>query len=306
MPVNEQLLAEHQSFRDEAKGYTESFVELHAGGARTLGVVSEPIGPSRELGWLICHSFGNEQIDLYHTEVAMARGLAAAGFRTIRFHCQGYGDAEDIDTPPTPSSHVRDTLDVLEQFRARWGVQDVGLVGARFGGMVAALVAQQEEISRLAMFSPVVDGGRYVTELLRAQIIGQLIQAEGGTQEELRAEMERTGWVNVQGWKLHRQAVEELESSKLSALSRTARHVLIVQVSRSDQPQAALGRLAERLRTLGASVEVRIEADPGAPHFGYEHFQPMGPVGANWLGDSLAGLNVKLPALMVEWASGPE
>jgi pimeloyl-ACP methyl ester carboxylesterase len=301
MSLNEALLERHRTFREPGAGFAETFVELEVGPDRTIGVLSEPLAEAHDVGWLICPPFGNEQVDLYHSEVAVARGLAGAGYRVLRFHAQGYGDAADLTSVPGPGSQLRDTLDVLEQFRARWGVERVGLLGCRFGGTIAAKAAEVERVTHLALIHPVLDGGRYLNELLRAQIIAQVVLEEKTTAEELLATMERDGWVNLQGWALHRSVAAELREMRLDRVERSAAAVLLVQVSRTMEPNRSLQGLAGHLRELGSLVAVEVAADPAASHFGHEHFVPQDH--GSLLADSLEAINAALPSIIGRWVA---
>jgi pimeloyl-ACP methyl ester carboxylesterase len=301
MPLDQALLESYRSFRDERLGFSERFVQLEVGDSWTLGVLSSPVGPTRPFGWLICHSFGNEQVDLAPSETAIARGLASSGFQVLRFHCRGYGDAGDIGTPPGPGTQVLDTLDAVRQLREMTGVQALGAVGARFGGAVALLAAERAGLSRLILVSPVTDGRRYMTELLRFQRMGELAAGQKGTVEDLRSGLLHQGWVNVQGWELHRHVYEEFQRFDLAAqLPRFEGRALILQVSSGDRVQRPIAGLADRLGEAGASVEVRVVTDRAAPNFGYEHFRP---VSATELEDSLTEINKALISAIVAWTA---
>src|SRR5438105_5545724 len=79
------------SYRDRRIGIEERFLQPVLAGDRTIAVLSTPLDGPRSLGWVICHSFGMEQIHLQPLEVAAARRLAAAGFPSLRFHAPGCG-----------------------------------------------------------------------------------------------------------------------------------------------------------------------------------------------------------------------
>jgi pimeloyl-ACP methyl ester carboxylesterase len=302
MAVDEALLEAHGSHRDQRLGISEQFVRLHAGPGSTFGVLALPLDDRRPLGWVICHSFGAEQVDLHMTDVALARSLAAAGYPTLRFHCQGYGDSDDVETPPRPSTHVRDTLDVVGRMPALAGVERVGLAGARFGATVAAMVADRTDCSELVLIQPVVNGRKYATELLRSRVIVEMLGDSPGTAttvEALRNELEGRGMVNVKGWRLFREVHEELATvDLLGEFGRFSGRALVVQVSRGETPQSALARLVRKLESLNAAVEFDVLTHASAPNFGYEHFRP---VAKDLLGDILEGVNQGLAERTLAW-----
>jgi pimeloyl-ACP methyl ester carboxylesterase len=307
MAIDEAQLEAHASYRDQRLGISEEFVRLQAGPSDTIGVLALPTGPRKPLGWLICHSFGAEQVDLHMTDVAMARALAVAGYPTLRFHCQGYGDSGDLETPPRPSTHLRDTLDVLEQMPALAGIDRVGLAGARFGGTVAALAADAAGSSDLLLFQPMVNGRKYATELLRSRVIVELLGDSPGsatTVDQLRASLADDKMVNIKGWRLYRDVFEELSRVDLLAqLGRFAGRALVVQVSRGETPTSSLTRLVRRLESLGARAELRVLTHPSAPNLGYEHFRP---VAKDLLGDILEGVNQGLADFALAWLGDPQ
>ena len=302
MAIDEALLKEHASYRDQQLGISEEFVRLHAGPSETIGVLALPTGERQPLGWLICHSFGAEQVDLHMTDVAVARALAVAGYPSLRFHCQGYGDSGDVATPPGPSTHLRDTLEVLDQMPARAGTDRVGLAGARFGGTVAALAADRAGSSDLMVFHPIVSGRKYATELLRSRVIVELLgdaPSTATTVDQLRSSLADEGMVNIKGWRLYRDVFEELGAIDLLAqIERFAGRALVVQVSRGEAPTSSLTRLARKLESAGATVEFRVLTHPSAPNLGYEHFRP---VSKDLLGDILEGVNQGLADLALAW-----
>ena len=81
---------------DERAGLRERFITTTIGGDQTVGVLATPLGEEKTTGWVICHSYGMEQVNLQTHEVPAARALAASGFPVIRYHGQGYGDSNGL------------------------------------------------------------------------------------------------------------------------------------------------------------------------------------------------------------------
>src|SRR5439155_5056830 len=111
------------------------------GGGSTIAVLSRPLAPAHPIGWVVCHSFGLEQINLDQLDVIVARTLAAAGFTCLRFHAQGYGESELREV--TLEGHVDGALDAVNLLLREPGVGRVGVMGARFGAVVAARAAER-------------------------------------------------------------------------------------------------------------------------------------------------------------------
>jgi len=296
-------LLEAHSFRlDERLGISERFLRLRAGGAETLGVLALPLGERRGPGWVVCHSFGSEQVDLHLLDVAIARSLAASGFPALRFHSQGYGDSRNVWAPAGPTTQLRDTLEVVGQLPDLAGVEGLGLVGARFGGTVAALLAGRTGASHLVLVHPIVSGSKYAAELLRSRVIIELLgekPAEATTVERLKDELAARGMVNIKGWPLRTGAYEELRAIDLmKQMDPFAGRALVVQVSRGSSVQGPISRLHERLRAMGAESGLQVVTHPSAPNFGYEHFRP---VAKEMLGDILEGVNQAVVERTLRW-----
>jgi hypothetical protein len=301
--VDVKLLEDHRSFTDARLGVSERFVDLNLASGRTLGVLARPLGPERPVGWVVCHSFGTEQTDLQMTEVAAARRIAAGGFPVLRFHCQGYGDSEDLATPPSVASQVRDCTETVRRMPELAGVPHVGVLGARVGAMIAAITADRERLPYLVMVAPVVDGARYMREQVRSRVIAETVKRSadptGSANADPRRTLEAGGMVSIKGWPLHGAVYRETSQLNLSSELRSfAGAAVVVQVTRNPSLDGRLGALGDRLRELGAKVEIEVVTDTAAPHFGYEHFQsPDQEV----LADSLAAVNAKVAASVTEW-----
>ena len=301
MAVNEALLQAHGTFEDHSLGIKETFVSLAVGGGHTVGVLSEPLTDPRDTGWLLCHSFGMEQMTLLLTDVGIARRMSAAGFPVLRFQCQGYGDSSDIYAHPDPSTHLRDTQQALEQMRELTGLTNIGTLGARFGGTIAALIADRNDLPYTILISPEVSGKAFAKELLRSEVFHEIA---GGTEqtsmEELRNELASKDEVNIKGFTLTGAMVEEMGKIDIARDLKGFRgDALIVQISRTDKPQRSLTKLNARLTEIGATSTVEIVDDRLASHFGNQH---VGWISSDVIGDQLSELIERVIDRSLTWA----
>jgi pimeloyl-ACP methyl ester carboxylesterase len=303
VPIDTTLIAKHESFVDARRGVRERFLELRAGPGRTVGVLREPLESRKALGWVVVHSFADEFVYLNRAEVTLARRLASAGFPTLMFHCQGYGDSEYIDLTPRFATHLADSEDVIGQFTAVADVAEVGVVGMRLGATIAARVAERTGVGSLAMIAPIVRGDRYVRDLLRTQTFVHIAAGteETGSVEGLRRTLDTTGSVNVRGFSLDRDVLAEIEAIDLCAdLTKLEAKVLLVQATRTARRESALDRLSERLVGVGASVDSCVVTHPSAALFGGKNFQAAG---TDRLADVLSGLNEAIADTVVGWST---
>jgi pimeloyl-ACP methyl ester carboxylesterase len=269
--VDFELLESLRSFDHVKLGIRETFVTPEIGGGPSVGVLAEPLdAPVADLAWVICHSQGLEQRYVEPLEVDLARALAAQGFRVLRFYCQGYGDSLRIDTRTSLSTHLSDTADAVALVR-ELGAERLGFVGARFGGIVAALSAERHDAAGLLLWDPAVTGKGYMRNLLRQDAIsavtlraqlegwsfGEWDGKRGGGPEPMR-ELEEEGRVTVDGLVIDREAYDEIQAVDLAVdLAEFAGSSLVVQVQRNTTPRADLTRLVE---ALGVHGDARFEA----------------------------------------------
>lgn len=297
------VLESMRSFEDPGLGIRERFLIPELGGGRTIAVLSTPIGEVRTTGWVICHSFGAEQIYLQPHEVSVARRLAAAGFPVLRYHGQGYGDSELPPEQVTLGTHVRDALDAVAVLAAEAGTAEAGLIGARFGGTVAAIVADRIGASALVLWDPVVEGRPYVKSLLRLRVASELAgRAEPGPADPAEV-LEGTGTLDVHGFPVGPEAFGEISSIDLPAqLDGFRGRSLVIQVSRSPEPRTSLQRLVARLRDLGGESRLDVVQDREALNFGLARHQPTGD---GRKVDTQGRLTEALVSHTVSWCTGP-
>jgi pimeloyl-ACP methyl ester carboxylesterase len=276
MAVDEDLLQRHRRYRDPRAGIEEEFLQPTLGDGKTVAVLARPLERTQRVGWVICHSFGMEQIYLGRLEVGIARAVAAAGFPVLRFHGHGYGDSQGGMEVASLSSHLSEARDAVELLAGRDGLDRVGVIGARFGGLVAALLADRESLPLLAAVDPVTNGSQFMRDFLRTQVFSEMVGAsENGNasgMQKLRRQLTDRGWADVKGFLLSRRAYEEISSATLRTELRSFDgSALVLSVSRSGRPGPGVQELSSRLRELGASCEMAVVEHRLAGGFGQHH-----------------------------------
>ena len=276
MPVDHELLLRHRRFEDRRIGISEEFLQPELGGAETVAVLSLPMEGQPRIGWVVCHSFGLEQMHLSRLEVSLARALSRSGCAVLRYHGRGYGDgALDVEGARL-STHLTEAEDAATLLRGR-GVERLGSVGASFGGMVAALLADRLDLDLMAVWEAPVDGARFIRNLLRTQALFELAEEGSAARRspvvQSREEMASRGWTEVKGVKLSRQAHDEIEATSLvEAIRRFRGRSLLGSVSRSGSPGPGVKELAEHLLSLGGRCTTTVVRHPLAPQFGQYHY----------------------------------
>jgi pimeloyl-ACP methyl ester carboxylesterase len=304
--VDRATLASLNRFEEPALGLSESFLTPSIGGAATVAVLSSPLGGARETGWVVCHSFAMEYVNLQPIEVSMARRLAREGFHTLRYHAQGYGDSERPAGDGGLAGLVRDASDAVRIVREVGGVRRVGLIGARLGGTVAALAAERGQANAVVMWNPVIQGGRYLRSMVKAALVTEM--ARRGRPRSIarhpRHELEERGVLEVEGYPLRRDVFEELSGLNLvEALHRPPRHSLLLNVSASPKLRPEVVRLAQRLRELGGEATVQVVEHPEARMFGRQRY--LGTEGGRKV-DTQASISEDVMDRTLSWCEAVE
>jgi len=301
MPIDEAYLQSLQSFEDPHLGVREAFLRPSFGGNRSIAVLSMPIGAARGIGWIICHSLGMEQMHMQRFEVALARALAAVGFPVLRYQSQGYGDSHGSSLEVSLESHLRDAVAAGQLLASAEGVVSLGFIGARFGGLVAALAAGRLKAAGLVLWDPVVSGRRYLASLVRSALVTNLTGRglDKGEGVDPKESLRRGDVFDLQGFPLREDVFEEVASlDLLQALPPWEGKSLVVQISTSPSPRADLQRLAARLEELGGKSSLEVVVDPTAATFGQKRYR----ITDTWSkADIQAELSESLTPVTVSW-----
>ncbi|HEY7401558.1 MAG TPA: hypothetical protein VH989_11775 [Actinomycetota bacterium] len=261
--VDVDLLSSLSSFVDPVRGYEERFVMPTLGGARTIATITEPLGASRSIGWVICHSFGLEQVYLRTMEAAFARAMASAGFPSVRIHGRGYGDGAFVPEGVGLSSHVEDAVDAVDLLLAETGVAEIGLAGPRFGASVAAIVAARRGASGLIMWDPVVSGKRFLDAMQQQTLLSSLAGKDSAPQPARPLSVADEP-IDLQGIPLNDRASKEIAALHLTdEVASFAGRGLVVQISRAGEASPDVRRLLSAFREGGGSVDFE-HVPPGA------------------------------------------
>jgi len=305
MTIDRAGLAALARHRTPSLGIEEEFLRPDLGGGATVAVLSRPLDrPPADIGWVICHSFGMEQIHLYRMEVRVARALSAAGFAVLRFHSQGYGDSEGAAADVSLASHLASASDAVALMAGTEGVERVAALGARFGGLVAGTLAGRGLAQLLVLVEPVAQGRRFMRDFLWQRVFSQMAGTDAlgdHAGAKLLNQLAAGGWVDVNGFLLRKEAFDEISRADAdSALGGFAGPALVLSVSRTADATPAAAGIAERLGERGAPCTVGVITDEHAPEFGRSHFRADEEV----LGkaDTQLAINRAIAERVVTWA----
>lgn len=228
-----------------------------------FGILHRPTIEPNGSGFVFCHPFAEEKLWAHRVYVSLARDLAARGHTVLRFDHMGHGDSDGEFQDGSVATHLRDIEAGVGRLREEYpGLDEVGLLGLRLGGTFAALSAERlPGIDRLVLWDPVVDGGRYMQEVLRSNLTSQLA-AYGKVLQDRKALVESLNEgkpINVDGYELGREFYEQASAiNLLNGSTAFQGEVLIVQVGKPGQPaRKDLAALQEHYS--GAVLELCIE-----------------------------------------------
>jgi exosortase A-associated hydrolase 2 len=220
-------------------------------GHSLFGVVHEPDAPTRRGAFVFCHPLAEEKLWAHRVFVSFARRLAHEGYVVLRFDYMGNGDSEGEFGASSLETALSDVRCAIGAIRERSGVAAVNLLGLRWGGTIASLVAESEPgIERLILWAPIVDGTRYMQDLLRTNLTTQLAAYKEIRQDraDLVAVMESGRTVNIDGYEMALPLYAQASSVKLAGHPKAfGGPCLIAQVD--PQP----GRSAPDLQQLAAT-----------------------------------------------------
>jgi pimeloyl-ACP methyl ester carboxylesterase len=300
------MMLQHRRYEDSLAGITEEFLQPTFGLGRTIGVLSRPLRPALPVGWVLCHSFGMEQIHLARLDVLVARELSRAGFQVLRFHGQGYGDSESGMEVVGLDSHLAEAADAVELMRGLEGIENVGVLGARFGGTVAALVAERLGLGLMGLWEPAVKGSQYMAGLLRGQLLSDIVESgQGGGAAELehiRRDLGSRGWTDLRGFRLSKKTYDEIAAVDLTKdLTNFSGAALLVALSRSGKASPGLTALSHHLSGLGAACALEMIQDAAAPQFGQPRWRTV--EGGQGKRDTQLELDEKIVATTEAWVA---
>lgn len=208
---------------------------------RLFGIVHQPVGPPSGAAWVFCHPFAEEKLWAQRVYVSFARMLAARGAWVLRFDSMGNGDSEGQFSTASVDTMLSDLDAAIYQVEQLSGnSQGIGLLGLRFGATMAALAAERSsKIGKLVMWEPIVDGAKYMQEMLRINLTTQsAVYKEIRHNREALVQMMREGTtVNIDGYELAYPCYEQATAVNLKEeRKRFAGPSLIVQVGKEGQP----------------------------------------------------------------------
>jgi len=300
------LLAEHA--HHTLDGVTERAFHLEVGGDRLFALMAEPADPgaATDLGFVVVHSFGLEVLTLRRAERGIARALAVAGHTVLFVHRRGFGDSEGDPNDATLERQLEDLRAARDHLLSVTPATRLGLIGSRFGGLLAGLLAREGGVDRLALVQPAVGGAQWTRSFIRELHVVRMADPDGSDRrstDEMLADMRRDGVLDVLGYGLPAALYEELQGVDLIVDTRSFDgEALIVQVAKRPALAKELEMLRDRLEAGGGAVRTEVLREPAGSTFGSASFVAT-TQDVNVRTDVMEPVVVDLGRIVTDWAS---
>jgi pimeloyl-ACP methyl ester carboxylesterase len=252
----------------EAAGPPETPLQFTSGERPLYGVYYAPRRTRPGAPVLVhCHSLGVEQLTTYRNETLLARAAAERGFPVFRFHARGHGDSAGDYEAVTLETVTEDARAAAAEARRRSGAARTVWLGIRFGAYVAAGALLAGDHAGLILWEPELRADQYFRKMLRGMLFSAVAHGMKPTQgvDEMLAEVERVGRVDVHGYYLHRRLVKSVAGIDLGQLLEGWKGpTLLVQVQARPNVAPSHAQLVAALERRGTPVAIRtIHEEPG-------------------------------------------
>jgi len=205
-----------------------------------FGIFHEPDMISRKNGFVFIHPFAEEKLWTHRVLVTFARELSRCGYPVLRFDFMGHGDSEGNFEDSSIQTRLSDIQCAILTLREKApSIKGICLLGLRFGATLAALTVEQEkDIDKLILWEPIIDGTKYMQEMLRINLTTQtaVYKEIRYNRDQLVQMMKNGSTVNIDGYEISYDLFEQASSINLiNNEINFSGDCLIVQISRKEQ-----------------------------------------------------------------------
>jgi len=274
---------------DPVSKVREDATFIKAGGDEIFCLIDHPPSTPRR-AVVICPTILAEEGSLCRAEVRVARAFATQGWPAIRFDYRGTGFSGGALEATTLDTMADDARRAAEFLADATGVESVVFCGARWGGHVASAASGSYPGAPLALWSPVLDCRRYLSDVITAQNMRALnLQVKAKmTMAQVEHDMKTAGYADLMAYPLYRGLYETMLGRGLREVAAgDPRPVLLVQISQRQGWRADIVALKDAFTTGGSRVESALltSEDPigWSMHFGAQCADALISVTSRWL-----------------------
>jgi alpha/beta superfamily hydrolase len=201
---------------------------------------------------VICAPLFDEKMWSHRVLVNFARHLAAAGVPVLRFDYFGDGESDGRFEDASVATRVRDIHDAIDFCLRETSVSRVCLVGLGYGATLALRTALEDKhpaIAGVNAWAPVIDGERYLNDILRAHLSAQMLVHRKiiHDRETLVGRILRDESVNIEGYEIAKPLYTQIVGADVVGMLRNSTLPVLVQqigpAERVDSQYQALAQL---------------------------------------------------------------
>ena len=123
-------------------------------------------GTTSDVGVVICNPIGYEYVHSFRSLRFMADRLASHRIPTVRFDYTGTGNSSgSARTTGLVSRWVSDIAMQANMLRSEFGIEEICLIGVRFGSALASMAAKQSAASSIVAWEPCHNGRHFYRQL---------------------------------------------------------------------------------------------------------------------------------------------
>ena len=231
---------------------------------RLFGILHEPEKRSRGTGYVLCYPFAEERLWAQRVYVDFARELARRGNPVLRFDFMGNGDSEGKLEDAYVETFLSDIACAMRTLKAKVpGIKGVGLIGLRFGATLAALASERNDVSRLVLWDPIIDGNQFMQEILRSNLMTQAVIFKEVKRDRkmLIQDLMEGKTVNVDGYEIGKKMYEGISGIRLNEeMARSDNPCLIVQIDNRVAPVKE--KILDLQKNIRNSSVVNVREEP--------------------------------------------
>jgi len=210
-------------------------------------------GPEKENlheGFVFIDPFAEEKLWAQRVMVSFARQLCSLGYTVLRFDFMGHGASDGHFEEATIDTRIADIKCAVEFLKENSGeISSVGLLGLRFGATLTMLATEEiPDVSHLILWDPVINGEKYMKEILRANLVTQtaVYKEIRYTRDDLVEQMKNGGKINIEGYHIAYPFFEQASTIDLLTVNNGFDGSgLLVNINKG---KAKLGRNVEQFR----------------------------------------------------------
>ena len=167
---------------------------------------------------LIIDPLAEEKRAAYRMFVRLARTLVDRQIASFKFDLSGMGDSSGSHGEATWEQWLEDSKTAAELLMGDAGTQNLVILGARAGALLAAQVAAELKAKRLILAEPIVSGEDFLCDLERRQAIKDMAAGVTAQTEDAQTRWSKGETVDFAGFTFNAKLAESIKSVKLGEL----------------------------------------------------------------------------------------